>query len=266
MILQEIIHYLQQVAPLRFQESYDNAGLLVGHPSMPVNGIMVSLDATPAVVDDAISQGCNLIVSHHPIIFKGIKQFQSDYYVHETVIKAIKHDIALYAIHTNLDNVLQDGVNQKIAQKIGLTDIDILKPHKNDPLENTYRVGAGALGTHAEGLNGSDFIRHVKDAMSLKVVKHTAILDSPIKRVAVCGGSGSFLLPDAIAAGADAYISADFKYHEYFDANDQILILDIGHYESEYYTIELLSELISKKFPTFAPRYTDVVTNPIFYS
>lgn len=266
MILKEITDYLEQVAPLRFQESYDNAGLIVGDKNMKVSGVMVSLDATEAVIDDAIAQNCNVVVSHHPIVFKGIRKFNPNYYVDRAVIKAIKHDVALYAIHTNLDNVLQDGVNQKIGKRLGLSDIKPLRQHAAAPMEAAYELGSGATGTLSPSLSGSELIAYVKDKMGLQVIKHTEVLDQKITKVALCGGSGSFLLPQAISAGAQVFITADYKYHEFFDANGEIMIMDIGHYESEYYTIELLHELLSKKFPNFAARSTKVVTNPVFYS
>ena len=156
MILKEITDYLEQVAPLRFQESYDNAGLIVGDKSMDVSGVLVSLDATEAVIDDAIAQNCNVVVSHHPIVFKGIRKFNPNYYVDKAVIKAIKHDVALYAIHTNLDNVLQDGVNQKIGQRLELSDITPLRAHPAASMETTYDLGSGAIGTLSPGLSGSE--------------------------------------------------------------------------------------------------------------
>ena len=265
MKLHEISDYLEEIAPLRFQENYDNSGLIVGHRDMEITGAMISLDATEAIVDEAIANGCNMVISHHPILFRGIKKFNPSYYVDQAIIKAIKNDIALYAIHTNLDNVLNYGVNQKIAQKIGLQDINVLKAHANAPMEINYEVGAGAVGLLSQPMSGVDFLGHLKEKMSLKVIKHTQILDQDIERIAVCGGSGSFLLPAAKAAGAQAFITSDFKYHEFFDANEELVIMDIGHYESEYFTIELIFELISKKFPNFAAHYTKQITNPVFY-
>lgn len=265
MKLHEISDYLEEIAPLRFQESYDNSGLIVGHGDMEITGAMISLDATAAIVDEAIANGCNMVISHHPILFRGIKKFNPSYYVDQAIIKAIKNDIALYAIHTNLDNVLNYGVNQKIAQKIGLEEVKVLKAHANAPMEINYEVGAGAVGVLSRPVSGVDFLSHLKEKMSLKMIKHTKILDHDIERVAVCGGSGSFLLPAAKAAGAQAFITSDFKYHEFFDANDELVIIDIGHYESEYFTIELIFELISKKFPNFAAHYTKQITNPVYY-
>jgi len=254
MKLKELIAYLEEVAPLRYQEPYDNAGLITGDPDMELTGVLVSLDATPEVIDEAISKGCNAVVSHHPIVFKGIKKFDPHYYVHKSIIKAIKHDVALYAIHTNLDNVLQNGVNQKITQKLSLQDVKVLRPHPQAHLETLYELGSGAIGKLPSAMGADQLIDHVKSSMSLKMVRHTKKLAGEITQIAVCGGSGSFLLSAAKSAGAQAFITADYKYHEFFDANDEILILDIGHYESEYYT------------NNFAAHCTEAITNPVFYS
>ena len=263
MKLKELIGYLEEVAPLRYQETYDNAGLIVGDPDMDLTGAMISLDATPEVIQEAIDSGCNVVVSHHPIIFKGIKKFDPTYYVHKSVTMAIKHDIAIYAIHTNLDNVLQNGVNQKIADKLSLQDVGVLKPHPQAHLETRYELGSGAIGVLSKALSPQVFIDHVKSSMNLQVIRHTKVLDKKISKVAVCGGSGSFLLAAAKAADAQAFITSDYKYHEFFDANNQIIILDIGHYESEYYTIELLHNLISQKFHNFAAHCTKAILSLI---
>ena len=265
MILQQITDYLEEIAPLRFQESYDNSGLIVGDKSTEITGAIISLDCTPSVIMEAKEAGCNLIISHHPIVFSGIKKFNANYYVHKAVILAIKHDIAIYAIHTNLDNVLRSGVNQKIAQRLGLDRLSTLKSHLLNPMETAYEVGAGIIGHLPNPLSESDFLLKLKSDMNASVIRHTSLLDKDIQSVAICGGAGSFLLPQAIAAGADIYVTADYKYHEFFDANGQIIIADIGHYESEYYTIELLLGLLTKKFPNFAARSTTVVTNPVNY-
>lgn len=266
MKLIELTDYLEQIAPLRFQEGYDNSGLIVGDPEMKLTGAIVALDATPSVIQEAIDLNVNLVLTHHPIVFKGIKQFNQHHYVHQSVIKAIKNDIALYAIHTNLDNVLKNGVNQKIAQRLQLSDLQVLRSHENAHLETRYQTGSGLVGKLKTPMDGQQFIQLIKEQLQLKVVRHTKILEGAIRKVALCGGSGSFLLPDAIKAGAEVFLTADFKYHEFFDANDKLLITDVGHYESEFFTIELLVELISKKFPNFAAHYTKVITNPVFYS
>ncbi|HKL04099.1 MAG TPA: Nif3-like dinuclear metal center hexameric protein [Cryomorphaceae bacterium] len=361
--IKDIIHSLEAWAPVSYAENYDNVGLISGDSSKEVTGVLVSLDCTEEVVDEAIKKNCNIIVSHHPIIFKGLKRLTGANYVERTVIKAIKNDVALYAIHTNLDNI-QTGVNKKIADIIGLENTRILSPKSNrlekitffvptvhankvrsavfeagggeigdyancsfnligegtfkpgdsanpfigergelqiesetrievmypdfarrrilhalkqahpyeevaysiHQLENTNEtVGSGMLGSTSEPIEPMEFLQHLKNAMELKVLKHTSITDSTVRTIAVCGGSGSFLLRDAKAAGADLFITSDFKYHEFFDAEDQIIIVDIGHYESERFTIDLIADFISKKFSTFATHLTGVVTNPIHY-
>ncbi len=264
MILKELTDHLEALAPLKYQEPYDNAGLLVGDPAQEINGVMVSLDCIPEVIQEAIDLHCDVIVSHHPIIFSGIKKFTPDYYVHRAVRMAIKHDIALYAIHTNLDNVYRNGVNTRICQRLGLRDVRLLRP--NELLSNNeVQVGAGMIGVLAEPISFELFSANLKNRMECKLIRHTAQLHDNIKTVAVCGGSGSFLIKDAIKAGADVYISSDIKYHEFFEADGKIVLMDIGHYESEYFTIQLLFDHIKEKFPNFAAHCTKMVTNPVYY-
>lgn len=337
----QITRYLESIAPLSYQESYDNAGLLTGNPGQQVTGVLVALDAIEAVVDEAIERGCNVVVAHHPIIFRGLKKLNGKNYVERTIIKAIKHDIAIYAIHTNLDNVYYNGVNQQIADKLGLQDTRILQPSSSlywlrvtvpekyqealcmelttlgaeaisitrvslpennlslqsklefklpGGLKNTITaalnqlqdieitdyalavlenkdttVGAGMIGNLAEPLSGKAFLERIKSSMAVTCIRYTAIPDKAIQKVALCGGAGSFLLSAAISAGADAFISGDFKYHEFFDADNKILVADIGHFESEQYTTELLAELLSKKFTNFAVHCVKTNTNPVNY-
>lgn len=265
MTLGDISSYLESIAPLHLQEDYDNAGLLCGSPEMKISSALISLDCTEEVIREAISLGANMVISHHPIIFRGIKKIDPNYYVHKAVIAAIQNDIAIYAIHTNLDNVLQNGVNQKIAQKIGLDDLDVLQPADEQMNQEKPIYGGGVIGTLKQAMTETDFLSHLKRSMRLSMIRHTTFLNQEIQKVAICGGSGSSLLSRALKQKADAFVSADFKYHEFFEANSQILITDIGHYESEYFTIELLSELITKKFPNFAPHCTKVNTNPVNY-
>lgn len=363
MLIKDVTSYLESIAPRAYQESYDNSGLLTGNPSWEVSRILVTLDCTEPVVQEAIDTGCNLIIAHHPIIFKGLKKLTGSNYIERTIIKAIEHKIAIYAIHTNLDNV-QVGVNRKICEKLGLQNPKILVPkshtltklttfvpkentvplltalydagageignyrhcsfqvdgsgtftameganphigqplipekveetrievlinaHQTEaviqalhtthpyevpayyltPLANTHpEVGAGMIGTLPMPMEPISFLQGLKKYMDLNVIRHTSPLSSPIEKVAVCGGSGSFLLSAAIRAGAQAFITADFKYHEFFDADHSIMIADIGHYESEVYTKDLIKELLTKKFPTFAINFSRVNTNPISY-
>jgi len=259
--IQEVVDYLHSVAPNHLQEAYDNAGLIVGQGSKVCSGVITCLDSTEAVVQEAIDNGCNLIVAHHPIVFKGLKRFNGTTYVERVVMKAIANGISIFAIHTNLDNVLQNGVNQRIASRLGLLDCKILES-KNPEIDD---IGSGVIGHLASPMEESAFLAHLKDQMSVNVVKYTALSGNPVRRVAVCGGSGGFLLEKAVSAGAQVFITADYKYHEYFDADGRIVIADIGHYESEQYTIDLLHELISRKFSTFAVHITKVVTNPVKY-
>jgi len=260
MQIQDILTVLEIVAPPHLQESYDNAGLIVGDPSASLSGVLFCLDSTEAVVAEAKRKGCNLIVAHHPIVFRGLKRLNGANYVERTVMQAIRDGIALYAIHTNLDNVHRQGVNAKIAEKIGLWDTRILAPRPGLP-----DIGAGLIGELEAPMEESDFLSHVKTALRSGCVRHTALRGKAVRRVAVCGGSGSFLLPDVLRADADAFVTADFKYHEFFDAEGRVVIADVGHFESEQFTIELLRDIVRDKFPNFALHLTEVHTNPVFY-
>jgi len=363
MTIRELINYLESVAPPAYQESYDNAGLIIGDPEMTITSALITLDVTEAVIDEAIEVGCELIIAHHPILFKGIKRINGNSYVERCVIKAIKNDIAVYAAHTNLDSVM-GGVNTKICEKIGLTNLNILAPAndqllklvtfipedhldkvrdalfaagggsignydkcsftsngtgtfrggeeanpyvgevgefhfekearleiilpkhlKNNivrtlldthpyeevaydlyPLENRLdQVGSGMIGELPGGENEIDFLSRLLQIFGCKSIRHTYLLGKPVKKVAVCGGSGSFLLPTAIAAGVDIFVTADMKYHDFFDAEEKIVVADIGHYESEQFTKELFYEILIKKFPNFALRLSEVKTNPVLY-
>ena len=261
MQLHQLIVYLESIAPPHLQEKYDNAQLIVGDPQMEITGVLTCLDSTEAVVDEALATGCNVVVAHHPIVFRGLKSFTGKNYVERTVMKAIKHDVAIYAIHTNLDNVLRNGVNERIAQRLGLTDYRILAPKRSDQPD----IGSGLVGQLPEPTTELAFLQRAKERLGAGVVKHTALLDRPVRTVAVCGGAGGFLLGAAMAAGAQVFVTADYKYHEFFDADGHIVIADVGHYESEQFTIQLLQELISSKFSNFAARCTTVRTNPVQY-
>ncbi len=264
MRLNDLIQFLLSVAPAHLQEDYDNAGLITGHQDMEISGVLVCLDAIESIVDEAILLGCNVIVAHHPIVFRGLKRFNGNNYIERTIIKAIKNDIAIFAIHTNLDNVFISGVNTKIAEKLGLKDTSILCP-KGDLTYRSLPVGAGMIGSAKPSMDPIAFLHHLKSSMELKIIKHTAICKEKINKVAICGGSGGFLLNHAKKQGADIFITSDYKYHEYFDADGDIIIADIGHFESEKYTIDLLYDLIINNFSTFAAHYTKIVTNPIKY-
>ena len=261
MKIKQITSFLESFAPLEYQEAYDNCGLIIGNPDTLVNSTLVTLDCTEDVINEAIETGCNLVIAHHPIIFSGIKKLNGSNYIERTVIKAIKNDIAIYAIHTNLDNV-HNGVSAKIAEKLMLKNCKVLLPKKD---LTTALVGSGIIGDLNIAVNEQVFLENLKLNMQTDCVRHTPLLNRMIKTVAVCGGSGSFLLKNAIAANADIFITADFKYHEFFDAENKIVIADIGHYESEQFTKDLIYDLLVKNFTKFAVRLSKVNTNPIKY-
>ena len=257
----EVTNFLEQYAPLEYQETYDNCGLIIGDANTEIKGVLITLDCIESVIDEAIATGCNLIVAHHPIIFSGLKKINGKNYIERTAIKAIKNDIAIYAIHTNLDNV-HNGVSAKIAEKLGLENCKVLAP-KSDLINK--QVGSGIIGELKTAVNTEQFLMDIKENMQTDCVRYTPIVNQEIKRVAVCGGSGSFLLNNAIAAKADVFITADFKYHEFFDAENHIIIADIGHYESEQFTKDLIYDLLTDNFTKFAVRLSKVNTNPIKY-
>lgn len=363
MEIKDITNYLEQIAPPVYQESYDNSGLLVGDPNAKVKGVLFTLDVTEDVIEEAIATGNNLIIAHHPLIFKGLKKLTGVHWVERCVILAVKNDIAIYAIHTNLDHV-HTGVNRKIAEKLGLQNLSILSPKTETlsklvtfiPPENVERVlkamyeagagkignydhcsyqidgtgtfrpgdeanphigatnkdetvsekrvevlfpsflsgkiltalksshpyeevayylsaldnanqevGAGMVGELVESVDASDFLQAIKLKMKTTHIRHTSLCKQRVQKIAVCGGAGSFLLQKAIAAGADMFITGDFKYHDFFEADSKLIIADIGHYESEQFTKELLYDIIREKFTNIALRLTEVETNPIKY-
>ena len=363
MKIADVINTLEQLAPLSLQEDYDNAGLITGNALWNCEGILCSLDATEEIIEEAKARNCNLVVTHHPIVFKGLKKITGKNYVEKAIISAIKNDVALYAIHTNLDNVI-DGVNNRIADKLNLLNCKILLPKQNllmklytfvpidyaeqvrtalfnagagnignysessfnaegtgtfkgdkntnpfvgeqgkrheeheikvevifpvylkqniikaliqshpyeeaaydiVPLSNEFQnIGSGLVGELKNEMSENDFLSIIKKQFNLKVIKHTKLLNKPIKKIALCGGAGSFLINNALTANADIYITSDIKYHEFFDANNQMLIADIGHWESEQFTIDLLHEVLQAKFPNFAVLKTGLQTNPVYY-
>ena len=274
--IHEIVSAFEAVAPLALQESYDNSGLIVGEMGTQVSKALLCLDSTEAVVDEAIAKGCDLIIAHHPIVFGGLKRFTGGDYVQRAVIKAIRNNIAIYACHTNLDNVLRGGVNERIAQQLGFEAERVLRPvaadfgsvaavGRLDDSDVFRTAGAGVLCNLQKPMNVLDFLQHLKAKMGVEVVKYTKCDVEMVSKVAICGGAGSFLIGDALRAGADAFITSDVKYHEFFDAEGKMLLCDIGHYESEKYTIDLFSNILSAKFPKFATIFAGTITNPIDY-
>lgn len=362
MQVRDLTAALESLAPLNYQESYDNSGLHTGTPDQEITGILVTLDVTEAVLDEAKQRGCSCIVSHHPLIFSGLKKLSGNSLVERIVRRAIKEDIALYAIHTNLDN-MRGGVNAEFSAALGLEATAILQP-KTDTLRKLYtyvphshadrvrnalfaegagdigryrecsfssrgtgtfkpdadadpligeagglrelvdevkvevlvqrhkearilqalfdshpyeevafefihlhnanqEIGAGMIGTLPEPMDERAFLALLREKLGAQGIRHTALLNKPISKVAVCGGSGQFLLPHAIASGADAFVTSDFKYHQFFDADGRILIADVGHYESEIRTVDLLTRFLTEKFPNFAVLKTGIITNPV---
>ena len=258
--VKDVTDFLESIAPLQLQEPYDNSGLLIGSGEETVTGVVVCLDCTEEVIDEAIRLDCNLIVSHHPAIFYGIKKINDANATERLIRKAIKEEIAIYAIHTNLDNVLANGVNERIANELGLSVKGILNPKTPD-----LKTGAGILASFESPVTEVEFLQLLKDRMKSEVIRHTRLLGTPIREVAICGGSGGFLLDYAKKSSVQALITADYKYHGFFDADGELLVCDIGHYESEQYTINLLQELISGNFTTFAAHCTGINTNPVHY-
>jgi dinuclear metal center YbgI/SA1388 family protein len=363
MKISDIITAVEVFAAPELQEEWDNTGLITGDRQWTCSGVLCALDVTLEVVKEAVARNCNLIVAHHPVVFKGLKRITGKSYVEAVVIEAIKNDIAIYAAHTALDNVVL-GVNGMIAEKLGLKNSHVLLPKQrmlrrlitfapHDKAESVrqavFDAGAGHIGKYSEcsfnttgtgtfkaeagadpyvgevgkqhqedetkieivfpayselqvvkalvaahpyeevaydiftmenrhfgmgsGLIGeleqemeeTEFLKHIQNIFKTPCIRHTPLLQKPVKKVAVCGGSGAFLINQAVRQGADFYITADVKYHEFFDAEGALVIADVGHWESEQYTIELLHSLIAKKFPTFAVLKTEVDTNPVRY-
>ncbi len=262
MTIKDITDYIEELAPLNYAEDFDNVGLLIGDSNSKVTGVLVTLDSLEETIDEAIAKNCNLIVSFHPIIFSGLKKLNGNTYVERVVLKAIKNDIAIYATHTALDNV-ETGVSGRICDVLGLTNTEILLPKSS--IKTQEVIGMGMIGELPIAMDENVFLKFVKTRMKTACVRHSETLGKPIKKVAVLGGSGSFAIPNAIASNADAYISADFKYHDFFKAEKQLILVDIGHYESEQFTKNLLVEYLSKKFTNFAIILSEKSTNPIYY-
>ena len=363
MTVKEIVSVLEDFASPGYQESYDNSGLLVGNAAQAIDAVLLTIDITPEVLDEAIKKGAGLIIAHHPLIFDGLKRLNGSDDQQKIIIKAIKSDIAIYAAHTNFDN-MYNGVSYKMCEKLSLVNTKVLRPVKGGlhklacfvpkdhaeavreavfnagagvigdydqcsfnlegkgtfrggedtnpfvgekgklhfeeevrvetivpsiklkkvisdmiaahpyeevaydiyPLENENPlIGAGVIGELPDALDEKKFLDKLKTAFNITYIRHTKLLNKKIRRVAMCGGAGSFLLRDAMAQEADIFITGDFKYHQFFDAENKIIIADIGHYESEQYTKDIFYELLIKKFPKFAIHFSEVNTNPINY-
>ena len=251
---------LERFAPLPLQESWDNAGLQLGLTEAEVSGALLCLDVNEQIVDEAIRKGCNLIVSHHPLLFRGLKQISGQDYVQRCVIKAIKHDIVVVSMHTNMDNA-QDGVNWKMAERLGLGNCRFFAQKVVDGLE----AGSGVVGELPEAMASQDFVELVKRQFDVQCALCNELLQRPIRKVALCGGAGDFLLPDALREGADAFITGEMHYHQYFGYEQQIQICVIGHYQSEQYTSEIFRDIIGRECPGVRTEIAETSTNPIYY-
>ncbi len=257
----EIIGCITDIAPLKWQESWDNAGLLVGDANMLVDKALVTLDVTEAVIDEAIEKGFHLVISHHPVIYRPLKHLLLENTIERTIMKAIKNDIAIACMHTNLDNSYL-GVSKWLADKIGLKNHEVLEPMK---VEEDVVTGGGMVGELEKAMDEKDFLALVKKNLGCDALRHSDFLGKKIKKVAVCGGSGFFLLNNVKRCKADAYVTADIKYHDFFEADRQLLLVDAGHYETEQFTKELIADVIIKKFCNFAVSISSVKTNSINY-
>ena len=260
MKIKQVLEALEQFAPLPLQESWDNAGLQIGLTEAEVSGALLCLDVTEKVIDEAIAKGCNLVVSHHPLLFRGLKQVTDANDVQRTTRKAIKNDICIVSMHTNMDNA-RDGVNWKISEKLGLENVEFFQQKTVDGIE----AGSGIIGELAQPLTAESFISNVKFNFNVTCAHCNELLTRPIRKVAVCGGAGDFLLDDAIQAGADAFITGEMHYHQYFGHEQEIQICVIGHYESEQFTSEIFRDIIHKNCPGIKTIIAETNTNPIIY-
>ena len=255
--VKDVTKVIEEFAPLSIQEKWDNSGLCIGSDDAPVSSVLLGLDCTPELVDEAIGCGADMIVTHHPLIFSGLKKISPDDMVGEAVIKAIKSGISIYAAHTNADKVIA-GVSGAMAAKLGLKNIEVLS-------EDGEGTGLGVVGDLPEEMSAEQIVEMVKERFALTTLRTSKPLTSKICRVAMCGGSGSSLISAAKSAGAQLYISGDISYHNFFTPDD-FMLMDIGHYESEIEIVDILFSLIKKNFPTFAVRITqNMHSNPIYY-
>ena len=260
MKIKEVVSALERFAPLPLQEGFDNAGLQVGLTEAEVSGALLCLDVTEKIVDEAVEKGCNMIISHHPLIFRPLKRILGENDVQRAVAKAIKNDIPILSMHTNMDNA-QGGVNFKIAEKMQLTGVRFFAEKEVDGI----KCGSGTIGELKEPMAADDFVVMLKKTFDVECVQCNQLLRRPIQRVAICGGAGSFLLPEAIALGADAFVTGEMHYHEYFAHEQEIQIAVIGHYQSEQFTKEIFKSIIEEECKGVRTVLTDQNTNPIIY-
>jgi dinuclear metal center YbgI/SA1388 family protein len=262
--VREIVAALEEFAPAALQMAYDNTGLQVGRPEQEVRSVLLAVDVTPAVLQEALERGADMIVAHHPLIFNALKSITGRNATEQIVALAIKRDVAIYAGHTSVDAVC-GGVSWRLGAKLGLQAMQTLEPVA-PPLGDSACCGFGVVGDLSVPVSEQDFLQRIKEVCGTPVLRHTALRGVPVRRAAVCGGSGSSLIPLAVRAGAEVYVSADFKYHDFAAASGSLLAVDAGHFETEQFTKELFYEVLTKKFPNFAVCFSQVNTNPINYS
>ena len=260
MKIKEVIDALERFAPLPLQEGFDNAGLQVGLTETEVSGALLCLDVTESIVDEAVEKGCNMIVSHHPLLFHAIKTLSDINYVQRTVMKAIENHVTVVSMHTNLDNA-QGGVNFKMAEKIGLKDVRFF----DEKMIDNITSGRGVIGVLPSEMDSAAFIDRVKKVFGVECAQCNELLHRKISKVALCGGAGSFLLDDAMKAGADAFITGEMHYHEFFGHEQEIQIAVLGHYQTEQFTNEILYSILREAFPSLSLYMTETNTNPIKY-
>ena len=261
MKIKEVVSALERFAPLPLQEDFDNAGLQIGLTEAEVSGALLCLDVTEAVVDEAVEKGCNLIVSHHPLIFHKLRRVTGEDYVQRAVMKAIQKGVAIVSMHTNMDSA-QGGVNHKIAEKMSLRELTFFGTEK---VVDGVQGGAGVVGILPTPMAADDFVLMIKRTFGVECVQANELLRRPISKVALCGGAGSFLLPEAIRQGADAFVTGEMHYHDYFGHEQEIQIAVIGHFQSEQYTSEIFQSIIEERCPGVRCCLTEVCTNPIIY-
>ena len=258
MKIKDIIAPIEEFAPLSLQESYDNAGLVVGRLDDELQGgVLLAVDVTEEVISEAIEKGCGLIITHHPIIFHPLKRLNSASVVERCVEMAIRHNIALYACHTNLDSA-PNGMSWRVGEMLGLQDMQVLQ-------STSEGAGFGVVGTLAEPMAENDFLKQVKQLFSVETLRHSALLDREVKRVAICTGSGASLMREAKASGCDIYLTADLKYNDFYTPDSHFVVVDMGHFESEFCAIAILFDILSKIFINFALHKSAQSKNPVHY-
>ena len=264
----DIALLIEHYAPLSYQEEWDNCGVQVGRlDTTEVTGVLLCTDVTPAVIAEAVRRGMNMIISHHPLIFHGLKKIAGRTLVEDMVEQAIKHDLVIYSAHTNMDNTPL-GVSWHMAHKLGMTQIEVLDPHPMPEPATTSQaspsMGCGVVG-NVEPTPMSEWLKKLKATFEVGAVRVAGDTSGTVRRVALCGGAGGFLIDKAIKARADVYVTADLRYHDFLENNHRIVLADIGHYESEHYTKELFYDIIQEKSPNFAVAFATDENNQINY-